>query len=144
MSPWPWLKALHLIFMISWFVGLFYLPRLFVHHAMSLDQPALDEKFKEMERKLYYFVTPWMILTLVFGTWMLIAGAWTAYGSMMWLHIKLLLVGVLVAYHFWCRKLMMDFRDGRNRHSHTWYRWFNEFPLLLLVAIVLLAVFKPF
>jgi len=97
--------------MISWFVGLFYLPRLFVHHAMSLDQPVLDEKFKEMERKLYYFVTPWMILTLVFGTWMLLAGAWTAYGSMM---------------------------------SHKWYRWFNEFPLLLLVAIVLLAVFKPF
>ncbi len=144
MSPWPWLKALHLIFMISWFAGLFYLPRLFVHHAMSQDTPILDAKFKEMERKLYYFVTPWMLLTLVFGTWMLFAGAWEAYSSMMWLHIKLLLVAVLVGYHFWCGKLMRDFRHGRNRHSHQWYRWFNEFPLFLLVAIVLLAVFKPF
>ncbi len=144
MSPWPWLKALHLIFMVSWFAGLFYLPRLFVHHAMSLDEPVLDEKFKVMERKLYYFVTPWMILTVVFGTWMLFAGAWEAYSSMMWLHIKLLLVALLVVYHFWCGKLVKDFRDGKNCHSHTWYRWFNEFPLLLLVAIVLLAVFKPF
>ncbi|BAO45576.1 protoporphyrinogen oxidase HemJ [Thiolapillus brandeum] len=144
MSPWPWLKALHLIFMISWFAGLFYLPRLFVHHAMSQDNPTLDAKFKEMERKLYYFVTPWMILTLVFGTWMLIAGAWEAYSSMKWLHVKLLLVAILVGYHFWCGKLMWDFRGGKNRHSHQWYRWFNEFPLVLLVAIVLLAVFKPF
>ncbi len=144
MSPWPWLKALHLIFMISWFVGLFYLPRLFVHHAMSTEQPLLNEKFKEMERKLYYFVTPWMILTLVFGIWMLVAGAWAAYGGMGWLHVKLLLVAVLVAYHFWCGKLMKDFRNDRNLHSHKWYRWFNEFPLLLLTGIVFLAVFKPF
>ena len=144
MSSWPWLKALHLIFMISWFAGLFYLPRLFVHHAMSQDNPVLDEKFKEMEHKLYYFVTPWMILTLVFGSWMLFSGAWEAYGSMMWLHIKLLLVSILVGYHFWCGKLMRDFRDGKNHHSHQWYRWFNEFPLVLLVAIVLLAAFKPF
>jgi len=111
---------------------------------MSLNEPVLDEKFKEMERKLYYFVTPWMILTLAFGIWMLFAGAWEAYSSMMWLHIKLLLILVLVAYHFWCGKLMKDFHDGKNAHSHVWYRYFNEFPLLLLAAIVLLAVFKPF
>lgn len=143
MTGWFWPKALHLIFMISWFAGLFYLPRLFVHHASNANE-AINEKFKEMERKLYYFVTPWMILTLVFGSWMLVAGAWGAYSSMMWLHIKLFLVGLLVGYHFYCGKLMKDFRDDRNRHSHVWYRWFNELPLLLMVGIVLLAVFKPF
>lgn len=143
MSGWLWPKALHIIFLISWFAGLFYLPRLFVHHAMTED-PAVSAKFKEMERKLYYFVTPWMILTLVFGTWMLLAGAWTAYSSMMWLHIKLVLVALLVAYHFYCGKLMKDFRDDKNTRSHVWYRWFNELPLFLMVGIVLLASLKPF
>ena len=144
MSGWLWPKALHIIFMVSWFAGLFYLPRLFVHHAMSEEEPALNEKFKVMERKLYYFITPWMILTLVFGLWMLFAGAWTAWGGMLWLHVKLLLVGILVAYHFYCGKLVKDFKLNRNRHSHVWYRWFNEFPLLILVAVVLLATLKPF
>lgn len=142
MTGWLWPKGLHLIFMVSWFAGLFYLPRLFVHHAMT-DNEATSAKFKEMERKLYKFTTPWMVLTLVFGFWMLFAGAWTAWGGMLWLHIKLGLVALLVAYHFYCGKLLADFKNDRNRHSHVWYRWFNEFPLLLMVAIILLAVLKP-
>ena len=142
MSGWLWPKALHLIFMVSWFAGLFYLPRLFVHHAMS-EEEAVSARLKIMERKLYKFTTPWMVLTLVFGFWMLFAGAWTAWGSMIWLHVKLALVAVLVIYHFYCGKLVADFREDRNRRSHVWYRWFNEFPLLLMVAIILLAVLKP-
>ena len=142
MTGWLWPKGLHLIFMVSWFAGLFYLPRLFVHHAMT-DEEAVNAKFKVMERKLYRFTTPWMVLTLVFGFWMLFAGAWTAWGSMLWLQIKLGLVALLVVYHFYCGKLLADFKNDQNQHSHVWYRWFNELPLLLMVAIILLAVLKP-
>jgi len=144
MSDWLWPKALHLFFMVAWFAGIFYLPRLFVNHAATQDQPVLDERFRMMERKLYRFITPWMILTVVFGLWMLWAGAWSAYSGMMWLHIKLLLVALLVAYHFWCGRLVKAFAEGRNHHSERWYRWFNELPVFLLLAIVLLASLKPF
>lgn len=138
-----WIKAFHLIFMVAWFAGLFYLPRLFVNHAMTEDQNT-SEQFKVMERKLYKFITPWMVLTLVFGFWLLIDYAWAAYGNMLWLQIKLLLLGLLVVFHFYCGKLVKEFATDSNNRSHTWYRCFNELPVLILFAVVLLAVLKPF
>lgn len=137
-----WVKALHIVFMVSWFAGLFYLPRLFVYHAQCEDAVG-DERFKLMERRLYRFITPWAVLTLALGVWMLADYAWTAYAGAGWLYAKLGLVLVLVAYHLYCGKLVADFRDGRNRRSHIFYRWFNELPVLLLIAIVILAVVKP-
>jgi len=138
-----WLKAWHLIGMVTWFAGLFYLPRLFVYHAMSDDQPSL-ERFKIMERKLYYGITtPGGIFTLVLGLWMLHDYAWAAWGGQLWLTLKLVLLGLLVAYHLYCGKLLQDFKHDRNTRSHVWYRWFNEVPVIALIAIVLLAVFKP-
>jgi len=134
-----WLKSLHLIFVISWFAGLFYLPRLFVNHAM-VDDAATADRLTLMERKLYRFMTPLGVLALIFGTWL-----WLGYGfSGAWLHAKLTLVAVLIAYHLYCGKLMNDFQHGRNRHSHVWYRWFNELPVLILFAVVILVVVKPF
>ena len=137
-----WLKAWHLIFMVTWFAGLFYLPRLFVYHAQTEDE-AGRERFKVMERKLYRFTTPWMLLTLAFGIWMLIDYAWLAFGDMLWLRVKLVLVALLVVYHLYCGKLVREFAHDRNRHSHVWYRWFNEIPVLFLVAIILLATLRP-
>lgn len=134
-----WIKALHLIFLVTWFAGLFYLPRLFVYHAMTEDV-AGRERFKLMERKLFYgIMTPGGVLTIVFGTWL-----WLGYGvSGGWLHIKLALVAVLVAYHLYCGKLLADFKHDRNHHGHVFYRWLNEFPVLILIAVVILAVVKP-
>ena len=135
-----WVKTLHIVFMVTWFAGLFYLPRLFVYHAMSDDRASL-ERFKVMERKLYWgIMTPGAVLTLVFGTWLWLG--WGFAGG--WPHAKLALVVVLIAYHVWCGKLMIDFRRDRNAHSHVWYRWFNEFPVLVLIATVALVVVKPF
>ena len=135
-----WLKALHIIFLVTWFAGLFYLPRLFVYHALATDAVSI-ERFKLMERKLYYgIMTPGAVLTLTFGFWL-----WLGYGfGGGWLHAKLALVALLLGYHLYCGKLLTDFRRDRNRHGHVWYRWFNELPVLLLVAIVLLVVLKPF
>ena len=133
-------KSLHIIFMVTWFAGLFYLPRLFVYHAQAEDRVSL-ERFKVMERKLYWGIaTPGGVLTIAFGLWL-----WLAWfpDAGAWMHAKLALVALLVGYHLWCGKLLRDFRDGRNRRSHVWYRWFNEFPVLVLVAIVLLVVIKP-
>ncbi|MFP5344312.1 MAG: CopD family protein [Gammaproteobacteria bacterium] len=137
-----WVKALHLIFMTAWFAGLFYLPRLFVYHAMTTDA-AGNERFKVMERKLFFFITPWAILTILFGLWMLWDYAWALYSHQVWLHTKLFLVLLLIAYHLYCYKLMLDFKHERNRRSHVFYRWVNEAPVLLLAAIVILAVVKP-
>jgi len=97
-----------------------------------------------MERKLYRFITPWMILTIVFGLWMLHDYAWAVWGHMLWLHIKLALIAGLVGYHFWCGRIVKTFAEERNRRSHVWYRWFNEIPVLFLLAIVYLASIKPF
>lgn len=139
-----WLKSLHLIFMVTWFAGLFYLPRLFVYHAMSSDPISL-ERFKIMERKLYFgIMTPGAVLTIVFGIWMLGNGLWSAYSSSGWLHAKLFLVALLVVYHVYCGKLVKDFKQDRNRFGHVFYRWFNEAPVLALIAIVILVVVKPF
>ena len=140
----PWLKALHIIFMVTWFAGLFYLPRLFVYHAQCEDAPG-RERFKIMERKLFYgIMTPGAVLTVVFGLWMVFAYAWQLYSGMGWLHLKLALIALLLAYHVYCGKLLIAFRDDRNRHGHVFYRWLNEIPVLFLVAIVLLATLKPF
>lgn len=135
-----WIKAFHLIFMVTWFAGLFYLPRLFVYHAMTEDAVS-RERFKVMERKLYYgIMTPGAVLTIAFGFWL-----WEGYGFRGgWLHAKLALVALLIAYHVWCGRLLDDFKHERNRHSHVWYRWFNEFPVIVLIAVVILAVVKPF
>ena len=135
-----WVKALHIVFMVTWFAGLFYLPRLFVYHAQSEDGIS-KERFKVMERKLYYgIMAPGAVLTIAFGLWL-----WLGWGfSGGWLHAKLTLVAVLVAYHLWCGKLLADFKHDRNVHSHVWFRWFNEFPVLVLFAIVILVVAKPF
>jgi protoporphyrinogen IX oxidase len=139
-----WLKALHLIFMVTWFAGLFYLPRLFVYHAMSDDAISI-ERFKVMERKLYYgIMTPSMILTFIFGIWMLISYDWEIYGKSGWLHAKLGLLAILFIYHIVCGKWLLDFKYDRNQHSHVYFRWMNEIPVLFLIAIVILAVVKPF
>jgi protoporphyrinogen IX oxidase len=139
-----WLKALHLIFMVTWFAGIFYLPRLFVYHATAEDKIGI-ERFKIMERKLYWGIaTPGAVLTWIFGAWMLYDYAWAAYGAAGWLHLKLGLLVLLSCYHAWCGKLLIDFKRDRNRHNHVWYRWFNEIPVIFLIAIVLLAVLKPF
>jgi protoporphyrinogen IX oxidase len=126
--------------MVTWFAGLFYLPRLFVYHAMSDDVPGV-ERFKVMERKLYYgIMTPGAVLTILFGLWL-----WLGYGiSGGWLHAKLALVIVLIAYHLYCGKLLADFKYDRNRRGHVYYRWFNEFPVAILIAVVILVVVKPF
>jgi len=138
-----WLKAWHLIGMVTWFAGLFYLPRLFVYHAMSDDQASI-ERFKVMERKLYYGITtPGAIFTWVFGLWMLYDYAWAAWGEHLWLQAKLVLLALLVVYHLYCGKLLKAFKADSNTRSHVWYRWFNEIPVLALIGIVLLAVLKP-
>jgi len=135
-----WIKALHIVFVIAWFAGLFYLPRLFVYHAQSEDASS-RERFKVMERKLYRgIMMPAMLLTLASGLWL-----WLGFGfTGGWLHLKVALVAVLVAYHFWLRALMGAFARDANRHGHVFYRWVNEMPTVLLVAIVILAVVKPF
>ncbi len=139
-----WVKALHLVFMVTWFAGLFYLPRLFVYHAMSDDQVSID-RFKIMERKLYFGIaTPGGVLTLLFGFWTLYLFGWDSYSGSLWLHAKLVLVFAVVIYHVYCGKLLLDFKHDRNRHGHVWYRWFNEVPVLFLVAIIILAVVRPF
>jgi len=139
-----WIKALHLIFMVTWFAGLFYLPRLFVYHAISDDQIS-HERFKIMERKLFFgIMTSGAALTLVFGFWTLALTGWDSYAVTLWLQLKLALIMFLLIYHAYCGKLMLDFKNNRNQHDHTWYRWFNEVPVFFLVAIVLLAVVKPF
>jgi putative membrane protein len=139
-----WLKALHLVAMVAWFAGLFYLPRLFVYHAMSSDETS-NERFKIMERKLYYgIMTPSMIATFVFGIWMLGDYAWAVYSKSGWLHVKLLLLCLLFAYHIFCGSWLDDFKHNRNTRSHIYYRWMNEIPVLFLLAIVILAVVKPF
>lgn len=137
-----WIKALHIIFMVTWFAGLFYLPRLFVYHADCHDEPG-HARFLVMERKLFAIMTIGAVLAAVFGFWLLGDYAWAAYKGSLWLHLKLLLVAGLVAYHVYCGVLVKKFRQGTAKHSHVFYRWINEIPALLLIAIVLLAVVKP-
>ncbi|MBN8443406.1 MAG: protoporphyrinogen oxidase HemJ [Thauera sp.] len=135
------LKSLHIIFVVSWFAGLFYLPRIFVNHAMVSDAATI-ERLAMMERKLYRFVTPIGILAVVLGLWL-----WFGYPEVYgggWLHAKTSLVVLLIVYHLYCGKLMRDFAAGRNTRSHVWFRVFNEIPVLILLVVVFLAVLKPF
>jgi len=135
-----WLKAFHIVFVVTWFSGLFYLPRLFVYHVAASDASG-RERFVVMERRLFAMMTMGATLAIVFGLSMVAAAP--GYLDFLWLRVKLVLVAGLIVYHLWCRKLLRDLRDGRNRHSERWYRIFNEVPLLFLIAIVVLAVVKP-
>ncbi|MCL5042436.1 MAG: protoporphyrinogen oxidase HemJ [Gammaproteobacteria bacterium] len=137
-----WIKAFHIIAVVTWFAGLFYLPRLFVYHAMADDQTSRD-RFKIMERKLYRGIMwPSMVVTVALGLWLLkLAPAWMQAG---WLHAKLLLVALLIAYHFACGHMLRQFARDANQRGHVFYRWFNEAPVLVLLGAVILVVVKPF
>ena len=136
-----WIKALHIVFVASWFAGLFYLPRIFVNLAMETN-PAVNERLLLMARKLYRFMTLLMIPALVLGLWL-----WLQYGigeQSIWLYLKLVLVVLLIGYHHICKRLLKKFENGENTHTHVWYRWFNEAPVLGMLAVVILVVVKPF
>jgi len=138
-----WIKALHIISMVCWFAGLFYLPRLFVYHADATDAISI-ERFKVMERRLFYGITtPAGVLTVLFGIW-LMSYALHAYLTMGWLHAKLTLVVFLIVYHIVCGKYVRDFKHDRNKHSGKFYRFFNEVTVVILIAVIILAVVKPF
>ena len=134
-----WYKTLHIIFMVTWFAGLFYLPRLFVYHSMSDDKISHD-RFVIMERKLFWgIMTPGGILTIIFGVYLI------KYHEMLfWLKLKFFLVVLLAVYHIWCGKIMYDFKNDSNKHGHVWFRIFNEVPVLILFVITYLVIFKPF
>jgi protoporphyrinogen IX oxidase len=137
-----WVKSFHIFFVICWFAGLFYLPRLFVWHAMTEDE-AGRERFKVMERKLYRgIMTPCMVLTLLFGAWMIFLNP--AYIQFGWMQAKIALVLLVVVYHHLCLYHMKRFREDRNTHSHVYFRWFNEAPTVVLLLIIILVVVKPF
>jgi len=136
-----WLKAFHVVFVVTWFAGLFYLPRLFIYHVATQDSISI-ERFQTMERRLFVIMTIGGSLAAVFGIAMIIAAP--VYLTLGWLHAKLTFVALLIAYHIWCYRLMLDLRAGKNTHSQRWYRFFNEAPSLLLIVIVVLAVVKPF
>ncbi|MGH8278214.1 MAG: protoporphyrinogen oxidase HemJ [Gammaproteobacteria bacterium] len=135
-----WLLAFHIIFMVTWFAGLFYLPRLFVYHTTTRDAASL-QRFITMERRLFTIMSIGGLGTIVFGLALLFGWFLPVPG---WLQVKLVLVAILIAYHIYCGRLLASFRAGNNRHSAGFYRAFNEVPSLLLVAIVILAVVKPF
>lgn len=135
-----WFKAFHIVFVVTWFAGLFYLPRLFVYHAEAADETS-RERFKIMERRLFALMTIGGSLAAVFGICMLVAAPGLL--AIDWLRAKLVLVAALIGYHVWCYRLMLTFRCDDNRRSQRWYRVFNEAPSLLLIAIVVLAVVKP-
>ena len=137
------LKTLHIIFMTAWFAGLFYLPRLFVYHAIAEDKLSLD-RFVIMERKLLYgIMTPSAVLTVVFGIFLTYIYL-PVYLDQTWLALKFILVVILIFYHIWCINLYKDFSKNKNKHSHVWYRWFNEFPVIALILITVLVIYKPF
>ncbi len=144
MALFPWLKAFHIIFMVCWFAGVFYLPRLFVNHAMDADD-TVHKRLCMMERKLYRFITPLAFLTVILGLWLLFAYNET-YGYLRsgWMHAKLALVTLLVIYHWICGRIVRDFATSRNVRSHVFYRWFNELPVLILFGTVILVVVRPF
>lgn len=138
-----WVKSLHIVFVVSWFAGLFYLPRILVNLAMEAEA-ASQARLMVMARKLYRFMTMLAVPALIFGIWL-----WLGYGigkgeGNGWLHAKLALVIVLIGYHHACGSLLKKFETGRNKRSHIWYRWFNEVPVAVLFAIVILVVVKPF
>jgi len=134
-----WIKAFHIVFVVAWFAGLFYLPRILVNLALE-NEAAARTRLLAMARKLYRFMTLLAVPALAFGIWL-----WLGYGiSGGWLHAKLVLVVLLIGYHHACGRLLRKFEENRNTRSHVWYRWFNEFPVVILIAAVILAVVKPF
>ena len=138
-----WLKAFHIIAVVTWFAAIFYLPRLFVYHADASDEVS-RERFKIMERKLYRgIMTPSMVVVIALGIWMLSMNT-SFYFSQGWMHAKLTLVALLVVYHFYCGHLLKVFKEDRNTRSHVFYRWFNEVPVFILLGVVILVVVRPF
>ena len=143
MTLYLWLKAIHIIGVICWFAGIFYLPRLFIYHTGASDQVSKD-RFKVMEAKLYRVImNPSMIVTLIFGIWMLVE-SWQAFGTQAWLWLKVFLVLVLIGYHHYCLRILKALADDQQPHSDKFLRIFNEIPVLLLISIVILVVVKPF
>ena len=139
-----WVKAFHVVFMVTWFAGLFYLPRLFVYHAHTTDAPG-STRFKIMERKLYHgIMTPGAVLTTVFGLWLVSLRGFEWFRHAGWLHAKLALVMALIAYHLYLGRIVRCFAADANTHSQVFYRWLNEAPVLILVAAIALAVVQPF
>lgn len=139
-----WIKAFHVIFMVTWFAGLFYLPRLFVYHAQSVDEVS-RERFKIMERKLYYgIMMPGAFLTIVLGVILLWMYGWSLYKTSLWLHLKLGLVILLVIFHWYCGYCRKQFYLGKNKHGPTFYKILNEIPVVFLIAIIILVIVKPF
>lgn len=141
--PILWIKALHLFFMVAWMAGIFYLPRLFVYHAQT-DIQSVKDQFKIMEKRLWWFVTPFAFLTLFFGLWLIYSYGSVWFKVSIWLHIKLVFVIALYAYHFYLLKLVKQFAADENQHSSRFYRILNEAPVLVLLSIVCLAVVRPF
>ncbi|MGB1091331.1 MAG: protoporphyrinogen oxidase HemJ [Oceanobacter sp.] len=138
-----WVKAFHIIAVITWFAGIFYLPRLYVYHAMSEDEVS-KERFKIMERKLYRGIMwPSMVVVVALGIWLLTYN-FSYYMSSGWMHAKLTLVAGLIGYHLYCGKLNKVFLNDENQRSHVWYRWFNEVPVIILIVVVILVVVRPF
>ena len=137
-----WMKAFHVIFMVTWFAGLFYLPRLFIYHAMD-ENKASFELFGVMEKRLFGIMTLGALLTVIFGI-ALVAINWSYLITSTWFAVKVLFIFALFGYHFWCFKIMIQFREGLNQKSHVWYRWFNEAPALALIVIVVMVVVRPF
>ena len=139
-----WVKAFHIIAVVTWFAAIFYLPRLFVYHASAEDEVS-RERFKIMERKLYRgIMTPSMVVVVALGLWLISFNPHYYFSDTQWMHAKLTLVAVLIGYHFYCGHLLKVFRDDKNQRSHVFYRWFNEIPVFLLIAIVILVVVRPF
>jgi putative membrane protein len=139
-----YVKAFHIIAVVTWFAAIFYLPRLFVYHASAEDQVS-RERFKIMERKLYRgIMTPSMVVVVALGSWLISFNPQYYLIESHWLHAKLTLVTLLIVYHFYCGHLLKVFRDDNNQRSHVFYRWFNEIPVFMLIAIVILAITKPF
>ncbi len=137
-----WIKSFHIISMVCWFAGIFYLPRLFVYHAMA-EEAATREHLKLMERKLYRFMSIFAVTSVVFGFW-LASYNWDFYWQANWFILKTVLVAALIGYHGWCGHFVRQLQRGENRHSHVFFRWFNEAPVLILFAVVILVVVKPF
>ena len=137
-----WLKAFHVVFMVTWFAGLFYLPRLYIYHAMD-ENKASFELFKIMEKRLFGIMTIGALLTVLFGTAVLVMN-WSYFMSTIWFPVKFLFVLALFGYHYWCYRIMLEFREERNQRSHVWYRWFNEAPAIALIAIVIMVIVRPF
>ena len=143
MTGYLWLKAFHIVFVVTWFAGLFYMPRLFVYHSTATDEIS-RERFKVMESKLYRIImNPSMVLTLILGIWLLVE-SWQAFSGQVWIWLKIVLVVILIGYHHYCLRILKAFAQDQVLHSEKFFRIFNELPSLVLIAAVILVVVKPF